>query len=200
MIRSGIGLVALLTTIAALIPDAGAKQYRYKPVPPDAPVSEDQARQYYRGCKKLSPPRFTDKALEYYCLCLADRVQKKLSQRDIYFLRNADSARMRKLALIKYVDSVITSCAAEPVGMIFEKRCMEERGTDPRVDKLGPTCQCLGERMREWTKINAGAIISRQLKRQPEEYRDNPLSALMEARRLLTGRTDQLLTCIRENQ
>jgi hypothetical protein len=193
-------VITIIIAMTAPIHGADAREYRFQPIPPDAPISDERAYQYYKNCRRLSPPRFSEKPLEEFCLCASDKLRTDFSQRDIYFLRQADSARLRKQALIKYVETVVAPCAPKPVAMIFQTRCMAERGQDPRVDNLRATCRCLGERMTKWTKTNAGAVIARQISQHPEDYRNNPLSALMEARRLLTGRTDQLLHCIRNNQ
>lgn len=198
--RPAIVAIILVIAVTAPVHEADSREYRFQPMPPDAPITEERAHKYYKNCQRLSPPRFSEEPLEAFCLCASDKLGQDFSQRDIYFLRQADSARLRKLALIKYVEAIVAPCTPRPVAMIFQTRCLAERGNDPRVDNLRATCRCLGERMREWTETNASAVIATQINRHPEEYRNNPLSALMDSRRLLTSRTDQLLRCIRENQ
>ncbi|GJL84618.1 MAG: hypothetical protein DHS20C02_03930 [Micavibrio sp.] len=139
-------------------------------------VSKDMVNTYYKNCIAQKNATLSTESQELLCSCTSVKMADEMSVEEIQTMFEDTPAgqKMRNVMLV----SVYAPCMKFPAHDLLYKNCTEDKAVSQNLKKSQAVCECLATNMADYTTENAPAVISKALKKNPENV--DPLALLFD--------------------
>lgn len=149
-------------------------------------INDDMARNYYQNCIKKEDQRLTKGGQDIFCQCTAHQLKKHMYVEDMVILARQDG--LARAALNKIMLAVYAPCMEFPVRDLLYTGCTANgQNVDPRI------CQCIADRMGEYTAITAQNTLRDILKANPNIT--DPMAPIINSTAFKNREQSVVLTC-----
>ncbi len=139
-------------------------------------VSSDMAKQYYNNCITQENSILTEESQEMLCACTSVKMTEEMSVEEIktMFQNTKEGQHMRNVMLIR----VYTPCMKFPARDLIYKSCSEDRAVSQNLKKPRKVCNCMADRMAEYTVEKAPDVITQAVRQDASNL--DPLALLFD--------------------
>ncbi|MDP7142472.1 MAG: hypothetical protein QF692_04625 [Alphaproteobacteria bacterium] len=170
--------ILLVTALLAFAPVSASAQ---------TAISPEQAYSYYQNCTSTRDPNISGETQDIFCKCTAMKMQSDFYVEDMVMMQG-DSDPARK-AINKMLLNVYAPCMEFPVRDLIFKRCIEN---EYNVQK--DICECLANRMADYTASSARKYLSDILKNDPNIT--DPMGPIVNHPKFIQHEKRTALACI----